>query len=282
MLKANKDNIWRVPVYLPYLQPPLTADLIRAAEKKIGHTLPAEYLALLRVQNGGGIRFALEDKSHDFIRGIGPNDQNLTDFSWHPEVRENVGFELEGLVPFDGDGHWFLCFDYRDGPVPSICYVDVECDSQEPIADSFPAYLACLEPGYLMGTDYFVAPAVADFAAMQSKLEKSLGARFELEWGDLKSPYFSLSLKFGKSANKPQSLTLKTNMSPRGNVRKNHPQYEVLKDLLPGFAPQHPELPPGSYLFYAESDSQQALLAAGKKAGIAIYPLVEYLESITG
>src|SRR5262245_49521867 len=44
---------------LPYLQPPLTDEAVANAEEQIRHTLPAAYLALLKKQNGGYIRFSL-------------------------------------------------------------------------------------------------------------------------------------------------------------------------------------------------------------------------------
>ena len=43
-----------------------------------------------------------------------------------------VSYEIEGLVPFDGDGHWHLCLDYRKCKEdPPIVYVDIETDGQE-------------------------------------------------------------------------------------------------------------------------------------------------------
>ncbi len=74
-----RSTIWQVPAYLPYLQPELTDDAIAAAEKAIGYTLPAEYLELLRIQNGGYIRLSLPEMVHDSIAGIGPYFPSLTD-----------------------------------------------------------------------------------------------------------------------------------------------------------------------------------------------------------
>ena len=39
-----------------YKGPPLTDDMIRAAETKLGYKLPSAYLNLLRVRNGGSLR----------------------------------------------------------------------------------------------------------------------------------------------------------------------------------------------------------------------------------
>jgi hypothetical protein len=111
-MAATADTIWRVPAYLPYLQPPLTDEAVAAAEKAIGFELPAEYLHLLRKQNGGYIRYSLPENVHNTIAGIGPHFPSLTEFDWD-QCQESVSFPLRGLVPFDGDGHWHLCLDYR-------------------------------------------------------------------------------------------------------------------------------------------------------------------------
>lgn len=280
-MKATTANIWRTSVYLPYAQPPLTAEMVADAQEKLGRTLPTEYLDILRVQNGGYIRFGLEDRTHDFIRGIGPNGPNLLDFEWDAEVEDNVSFPLEGLVPFDGDGHWHLCLDYRSGDSPAVTYVDVECDGQERIADSFSGYLDALEPDFLQEFDWFVAPSVADFPAMKARLENAIGKEFEIESGDLESGPFSLVVRFGKSKKAPQSFVVQPNLTKRGSIRTRDPQYEELKDLLPGNVPKYPELPPDSYLFYARSDSQDALRKACEKAKVEIHPLPEYMEAIT-
>jgi len=126
-VNASADTIWKVPAYLPYLQPPLTDEAVEAAEQRIGYKLPSEYLDLLRKQNGGYIRFSLPEMVHDSIAGIGPYFPSLTKLDWG-EWQEQVIFPLQGLVPFDGDGHWYLCLDFRDSSrTPSITHADIEC-----------------------------------------------------------------------------------------------------------------------------------------------------------
>ena len=49
-------DVWRVPAYLPYLQPPLTRAAVAAAEASLRVRLPQSYLSLLEVQNGGYVR----------------------------------------------------------------------------------------------------------------------------------------------------------------------------------------------------------------------------------
>lgn len=70
-------------------------------------------------------------------------------------ARERVSFELDGLVPFDGDGHWLSCLDYRfysrgsRGLLakevvqtgPRVTYIDIESDSESIVASSFATLL---------------------------------------------------------------------------------------------------------------------------------------------
>ncbi|MFO0936321.1 MAG: SMI1/KNR4 family protein [Gemmataceae bacterium] len=144
-VSATADTIWRVPAYLPYLQPPPSVDVIALAEKEIGYRLPEEYLDLIRKQNGGYIRYKLPESPHDTIAGIGPYFPSLTRFDWK-EIQGHVSYCLEGLVPFDGDGHWYLCLDYRNNAeMPRITFVDIECDKESNVADSFVDYLDRLQ-----------------------------------------------------------------------------------------------------------------------------------------
>ena len=89
-LGATVSHIWRVPAYLPYLQPPLTRGMVARAEEQIGFSLPQEYLRLLAKQNGGYIRYALPDKVHDIIAGIGPHFPSLTAFNWDDSGNDTV------------------------------------------------------------------------------------------------------------------------------------------------------------------------------------------------
>ena len=132
-MEATAKSIWRVPAYLPYVQPTLTDRTIAAAEQEIGCSLPHEYLDLLRVQNGGYIRFSLPEMDivHDLIKGIGSDANSLTDTQWK-DYQESLSFPLDGLVPFDdGNGQNYACLDYRHDPAhPSVTYIDTEGDRQ--------------------------------------------------------------------------------------------------------------------------------------------------------
>lgn len=76
------QSIWQRPIYLPYLQPELTDEIIDDAEQKIGYKLPIELIKLLKIQNGGYIRKTSEEFLHDQIYGIGPYFPSITHVDW--------------------------------------------------------------------------------------------------------------------------------------------------------------------------------------------------------
>lgn len=143
----NLQTIWERPVYLSEVQPPLTNQAIQETEIAIGYRLPVAYTKLLETQNGGSIRCALEHlPCHLAIFGIGPNEESITNNFY-------LKFIPEGLIPFDGDGDFCLCMDYRNNPDnPAITALHGSCDEQvfyvereQPIAGSFKEYLDMLE-----------------------------------------------------------------------------------------------------------------------------------------
>ncbi|MGZ6095687.1 MAG: SMI1/KNR4 family protein [Polyangiales bacterium] len=129
-------SLWRVPVYLPYLQPPLGDAELAAAEKELGVRLPASYVELLREQNGGHLRMTNHPSGHapvSCISGIGPNYPSILGRDWDDvkeemaEAGETKPKDIDGLIPFCGDGHYFYCFDYRaHGAEQRVTYIDVE------------------------------------------------------------------------------------------------------------------------------------------------------------
>src|SRR5262245_54415936 len=115
-------RLWRVPVYLPYLQPPLTDRIMQDAEAQLGVQLPHAYVSALRIQNGGYLR-PTDDPTElppvDLINGIGPRFPTILGNDWS-EVKEYMAENgirtpdrIDDLIPFCGDGHFYYCFDYR-------------------------------------------------------------------------------------------------------------------------------------------------------------------------
>jgi len=273
-MKNIADAIWRVPAYFPYLQPPLTDEAIASAEKEIGYTLPTELLELLRKQNGGYIRMSLPDMVHSMIAGIGPHFPSLTNFDWE-ECQEYVSYPLKGLVPFDGDGHWHLCLDYRKNSAnPSITYIDVERDDHTDIASSFSGYLALLRVD--VGDEY-VLESVSDIESLKSQLSSQLGVDFDPtdSWAH-GYPVHRASLGI---ASEPEWLWLSPNTVPRGFVRMEDPRYEELKELMPGDGFLYPELAEGSYLLSTTDGVRAKVFDACAKLQIAVRPLREYVDA---
>lgn len=138
------QRLWQAPHNLTHAQPPLTNAALAQAERQLGVRLPPELIALLRQQNGGAIRYQLDGTPQTVLRGIGSRFGALTDLPLE-EYRDWVDFSLDALVPLDGDGHWFVCLDYRDNKQrPCVSYIDTECNLQRHIANDFVAYLQLL------------------------------------------------------------------------------------------------------------------------------------------
>lgn len=272
-------NIWAVPAYLPYVQPPLTDEMVRTAEAAIGHRLPVAYVQLLKQQNGGYIRLRLPDCVHDTICGIGPRFPKLESPNWS-EVQEGVSFPLQGLVPFDGDGHWHLCFDYRNGAVsPKITYIDVECDSERPIATDFASYLALLKRE--VEGDEFVILTNNTIETVVESLAQALKVPFE-DLGCYDHGYSVYRASLGQKSRKslPEWIFINPNLVPRGFVREDDEEYDALKGGMTGTALRYPELPATSLLLNISEASPGKVVAALKEAGFHVRPLKQALEAV--
>ena len=272
---ATADTIWQVPAYLPYLQPPLTDKAVMSAEKKIGYKLPAEYVNLLKKQNGGYIRFSLPEMVHDSIAGIGPHFPSLTGFDWD-ESQEHVSYSLQGLVPFDGDGHWHLCLDYRHNSVsPSVTHADIECDRESHVADSFADYLAMLE---IDVGDEYVLESVSEIEKVKADLSSSLNTAFDPP--DTSAHGYPTHRARLGTKNNPEWIWISPNTVPRGFVRSDDPRYAELKDLMPGYASRFPEAPASSYMLGATDGVRSKVIEACVRCRMVVRPLREYVKGI--
>jgi SMI1 / KNR4 family (SUKH-1) len=246
--KSVPARLWRVPVYLPYLQAALTDRAVRQAEVKLGVKLPSAYLEALRQQNGGYLR--LDSHPSDlapvsWIAGIGSRFPSILRHDWS-DVRQYMEEEgistperIEDLVPFCGDGHYHYCFDYRKSGrhrEPRITYVDVETFGVDRVlAPDFGAFLRQLQPGerdeiYGVMTD-------ARAAQVASALSRTTGLRFE-DQGDQNHGYREYRAQLpGKSG----WAWLSANRTRRGFVRKTDPEYVRLSKLLPETVDRYPQ-----------------------------------------
>jgi SMI1 / KNR4 family (SUKH-1) len=286
-MPASPQTIWQMPAYLPGIQPPLTDSIVRDAERALGVTLPGEYLALLRVQNGGYIRYGLPKTPHSTITGIGPFLPTLTDFSWD-YAREQVSFELDGLVPFDGDGHWLLCLDYRSCSLrstgqlakelvqtgPRVTYIDIESDSESIVASSFAEYLSMLR--LKVSDEEYVFVPTADLAGAVRALGASLGVNFgEPDTWAHGYPLYCASLGL---ADDPEYLWVHPNRVPKGYAREEDARFTELQNSSRGDALLYEDLPSQALLLQATDGAKQWLLTAARAAGLELRPLTELVR----
>lgn len=270
-MTVTPETIWRVPAYLPYLQPTLTDAAVTAAEAKIGYKLPVDYLNLLRKQNGGYIRYSLPEKVHDTIAGIGPRFPSLEDFDWD-ECQEYVGFPLAGLVPFDGDGHWHLCLDYRRRKdVPMVTYVDTECDHEAPVAATFTEYLSKLQID--VGDDY-----VVEGMSEIQKIAAALSAALEIAFEPPDTYAHGYPIYRASLGNNSEWVWISPNQVLRGFVRTDDAHYCELKDLMPGVASRFPKVPADAWILGATAAARAKVLDACVRSQMTIRPLREYVR----
>ena len=164
-----RNNLWKSPAYLPFIRPSLNKANVKECQDSIGYTLPKSLIDLLAEQNGGEIRKVLGGVyPGSMIWGIGGEWPSISAPDWS-DVRNHVDFDLEGLIPFDGDGHWQLCLDYRfEKDEPPITFINIESNEQVEVATSFDDFagkltIPNLNDFYVIYTDEPVSDFVDSF-----------------------------------------------------------------------------------------------------------------------
>lgn len=261
------DSIWRKPVYLPFLQPELTEETLRKAEEEIGYQLPKEFVELLKVQNGGYIRKRLKDTLSEQIFGIGPFFPSLTSVDWG-RYQEWVSFQLEGLVAFDGDGHWFTCLDYRENSKePKVTYIDTECDHEVLLAESFSRYLAKLT---LDVDDQFAITTDKSLEQIVDEVEEVLSIKLEEQDDSYKH--------FGGRINESW-IWLSPNIVPYGVIQKEDKRYEELAHLTKDTTLRFPEIQEDIVLLSFSSEQvKKESIEKLKTKEFAIFPLEDLIK----
>jgi hypothetical protein len=146
-----------------YVEGPPTAATIAAVESALGYRLPASYVALARVRNGGmpsrtSHRTAERTSwapDHVAVTGIfaigGSKRHSLLGEFGSRFWMEEWGYPDIGVYFADcpSAGHDMLCLDYREcGPEgePRVVHVDQECDYKITfVAPTFEAFVRGLE-----------------------------------------------------------------------------------------------------------------------------------------
>jgi len=155
-VKNDFQYLWDIPAETKHLGPSVTHQLVEYAESQWGVVLPESYVELVKVQNGGYTSKVLPGSVHSQIWGIPPIEgdwDGRTLYNIVSSFADPVEFGLSDdarfVITLDGDGHWYLCMDYRNTEGrhdPRIVMIDVESGYEETsvIAPSFEEYLDLL------------------------------------------------------------------------------------------------------------------------------------------
>jgi hypothetical protein len=141
-----------------YRHPPLSDEMLATAEAALKIRLPSELVTLLRIQNGGYTRdfahpmpqpttWATDHVPLDDLAGIvvDPNHHTAQNLLATAYMTQEWGLPPKQVL-LSGDGHFWITLDYRNGEIPSVAWIDVECGEDVPIAQTFALFLDGLVP----------------------------------------------------------------------------------------------------------------------------------------
>jgi hypothetical protein len=174
----------------------------------------------------------------------------------------------DALFPFDGDGHWYLCFDFRlvgHCAEPAVAYVDLESETEDQIAESFGAFLRLLERDFRNRLVIGLTRSSAEEAA--TILQYELGVIFSKP-DDFAHGYPIRSAKLRDGA-PPDWIWISPNMVPLGFSRGTN------RDIYatPETAHQFPDQPNIEVIVACSDGAAQAVLAAFLRAGSTPLPI---------
>lgn len=273
MTEKKLKHIWSTPKYLAYVQPALTEEVVKEAEIKMGYKLPKEYLELLTIQNGGYIRYTIEEIPHTLISGIGPYFPSITNFEWLKEY-EGLSYEIDGLFPFDGDGHWNICLDYRKNKTqPEVTYIDTEIDFEKPIAKNFKEYIDKL---VIETENKYVIETKASIEEILELISKVVSDEFG------QPDLFAHGYPIYRNKYNDNWIWVCPNKVPIGFIRLGEDRYEELKGQMEIPSLRFPELNE-NYLLITFSDKEKTveLISILTEKGLIIRELKEYVNKST-
>jgi hypothetical protein len=127
--------------------------MIVFAEKQLKVKLPNLLIDLLKIQNGGytkGFSFPMTEKTTWSENHIPLSDlfgividksiqtaQNILDSDY---MTEEWGLPKKQIL-LTGDGHWWITLDYRIGDIPIVRWIDVECNQDIHVANTFDDFI---------------------------------------------------------------------------------------------------------------------------------------------
>lgn len=230
---SELKNIWSKPIYLPFLQPPLTPELIENAEKLIGYPLPKDYIELMYIQNGGAIRSRIKDTMHNKIFGIGPYYPSITDF-FDSDDTVLKGLASKRLYPFDQEGDEYICFDYPyNGKEPRITALSPSLGYRFTVAKDFSSYLKKLRLDLRGKWIIYTSKSLPNFI-------KEISIDSNITYEELSSEIHGYTIF--KFIEEGYNIYINSNIVPKGNIKREHVRREEFREILAENALQYPEI----------------------------------------
>lgn len=181
-----REHFW-LPPAKEFTHAPVTDEQIAAAEQALGVSLPRSYIEIIRVQNGGYLRYDTHpspeptnwSQDHvlvDHIMGIGPFNSILDT----PAMRAQYSLP-EAVVPICSHGHYWVCLDYREsGPQgePTVVWIDIGAHHEVALAPDFATFVQGLVHGYHCHV-YGIKGAGSDPAALIGNINRIFGVQLK-------------------------------------------------------------------------------------------------------
>jgi hypothetical protein len=270
MNEKDIPSIWAVPAFLPYIHPPLTPEIIEAAEAKIGYRLPKEYIDLLYMQNGGHIRYKIPDTGNRMIYGIGPYSPGITQFERLKEYEGAVSFDVNDLVPFDEDGDWYFCLDYRKNKSePAITMIVTESDYEINIAANFKEYLQKL----VISIDHEL---VYDIGQSIEELIQQFSHAFNVEFKMTDS--YNSGYPIYHAPYDDVRISIKSNNVPRGFLRERDSCHEGYLSLKDEMTELYPGIPATALIITPSTGDREKIFNDLAAKGFSIKRIEEYYQ----
>ena len=257
----NLQNVWKKPIYLPGVQADLTDEILTEFEHKIGYRLPQNLIELFKIQNGGYVERDYFEYHIRQIWGIGDTYDCLLHLAeLDPDELPELDFSLNGLIAFDGDGHFYHCLDYRQNPDnPQITFIDIECNDERIIAESFDEFLVGLSVDV---KNIWVIQSDKTLDEVAAVLSKQLSVIFE------KSDTFNYGYEYFSAKYLGEHLIfVRANQVPYAFARKGDRNFKDLKNYVGKTALQYPQIDKNAILLTIY-DEKTALLVKEKLKGI--------------
>ena len=267
-----KKYFWARPMYLPYVHEPLSDNVLVEFEQKIGYRLPSGLVELLKIQNGGLVRYGTSPKHPPSrLYGIGDTYPKLhfLEEELGEEAADYFGFPLRSLLVFNGDGHHYDCLDYRQhADCPQVIQINIDTNRQTLLADNVEQFLQDLkldtEGIWAVQSEKPLIEVVSEF--------KRAGVEFETP-----PPGTHYPLYFGKLGE--YQLCLSPNQVAFAVTSNGKKLFNRAKNYTCDIALRYPEINAGYSLLLAYDEDLIPLLNARLGGEFNIVRLAELLDN---